>query len=169
MTEKYAKTTGERILEVMKKISSFSIDDKVDVLIDRFDEMVTETKNLTLAERLNYALSLQFVDRLDTGGKINSGEKIRLKDLLEDVDGNPRDGDTAENMKKELKRLKVAENCEEPFQKENKTYYTRNEDTRSRYNSWRNRSDSYKRSGSQPKYYRSDSNKRWIRDSSQYG
>ena len=73
MTEKYVKTTGERILEVMKKISSFSIDDKVDVLIDRFDEMVTETKNLRLAERLNYALSLQFVDRLEIGGKINSG------------------------------------------------------------------------------------------------
>ena len=51
--------------------------------------MVTETKSLRLAERLDYALSLQFIDRLETGGKINSGEKIRLKDLLEDVDGIP--------------------------------------------------------------------------------
>ena len=58
----------------MKKISGFWTDDKVDVLIDRFEEMVTETETLRLAERLRYALSSQFIDRLEDGGKINSGE-----------------------------------------------------------------------------------------------
>ena len=87
MTEKYMKTTGERIIEVMKKISSFSIDNKVDMLIDRFEEMVTETKSLRLAERLDYALSLQLIDRLETGGKINSREKMRQRHYREHEEG----------------------------------------------------------------------------------
>ena len=87
---------------------------------------------------MKYALSLQFADRLEDGGKINSNEKLRLKDILEDVEGNPKDGDTMEAMKKELKRLKIAENREEPFAKETKMYYTRTEESRSRYNNWKN-------------------------------
>ena len=86
MAEKYAKTTREKIMETMKKISGFQTENKVDVLIDRFEEMVTETETLRIAERLKYALSSQFIDRLEDGGKINSGERIRLKDILEDVD-----------------------------------------------------------------------------------
>ena len=43
-------------------------------------------------------------------------------DIIEDVDGNPKAGDTMETMKKELKKLKVAENREEPFMKETKMY-----------------------------------------------
>ena len=44
----------------------------------------------------------------------NSNEKLKLKDILEDVEGNPKEGDnnTMELMKKELKRLKVADNQE---------------------------------------------------------
>ena len=39
-------------------------------------------------------------------------KKLRLKDILEDVEGNPKEGDNdkMELMKKELKRLKVADN-----------------------------------------------------------
>ena len=116
-------------------------------------------------------MSQQFIERLEEGGKINSGERIRLKDLLEDVDGNPKARDTMEDMKKELKRLKVAENREEPFMKETKTYYTRNEDSRSRYNNWKNslKMDGYKRSESNPRYFRTASKKKWIRDDSKFG
>ena len=137
MAEKYAKTTSKKIMETMKKISGFRTDDKVDVLIDRFEEMVTETETVRLAERLRYALSSQFIERLEEGGKINSGERIRLKDILEDVDGNPKAGNTMETMKKELKKLKVAENHEEPFAKETKTFYAKTEENRRRYNNWK--------------------------------
>ena len=91
MAEKYMKTTREKIMEMMRKISGFQMADKVDVLIDRFKEVVTDMETLRLAERLKYALSLQFIERLEASSKINSGERVRLKDLLEDVDGNPRD------------------------------------------------------------------------------
>ena len=46
---------------------------------------------------------------------MNSSEKIRLKDILETREGKPKEGETVEEMKKELKRLKVVENREEPF------------------------------------------------------
>ena len=48
------------------------------------------------------------------------------------MDGNPKDGNTMEAMKKELKKLKVAENREEPFPKETKTFYAQTEENRSR-------------------------------------
>ena len=74
-------------------------------------------------------------------------------------------------MKKELKRLKVAENREEPFMKETKTYYTGKEDSRSRYNNWKNslETQGYKIWESNPKYFRTTSKKKWIRDDSKFG
>ena len=45
---------------------------------------------IRLADRLKYALSAQFVDRLEESRKINYNEKLRLKDILEDVNGNPK-------------------------------------------------------------------------------
>ena len=77
------------------------------------------------------------MDRLEENGKINTMEKLRLKDILEDQDGKPKGGDTTEQMKKELKRLKIVDNREEPFAKETITNYVRNEDERSRYDGWR--------------------------------
>ena len=155
----------------MKKICGFQTDDKVEALIDRFEEMVTDAETLRLAERLRYALSSQFISRLEEGGKINSNEKLRIKDILEDVEGNPKDGNTMEAMKKELKRLKIAENREEPFAKETKTFYAKTEENRSRYNNWKNnlKSDGYRRSESNPKYFRTASKRKWIRDDSKFG
>ena len=75
-------------------------------------------------------------------------------------------------MKKELKRLKVAENREEPFKnKEIKTCYTRDDENRSRCDDWKRklRSDGYRRSESNPKYFRTASRNRWIRDNSRFG
>ena len=48
---------------------------------------------------------------------------MKLKDVIEDVNGNPKAGDTMELMKKELRKIKVVENCEEPFKKENTTFF----------------------------------------------
>ena len=46
-----------------------------------------------------------------------------LRDILEDADGNPKAGQTLLLMKKELKRIKVVENKEEPFKKGIATNY----------------------------------------------
>ena len=42
---------------------------------------------------------------------------------MEDADGNPKAGETLELMKKELKRLKVVDNREEPIKKGIETNY----------------------------------------------
>ena len=78
---------------MMKKIKGFKTKEKVDTLIDRFQEMVTETEAVRLVDKIEYAQSALFVDRLEENGKINSYKKVRLKDMLEDVDGNPKEGD----------------------------------------------------------------------------
>ena len=43
-------------------------------------------------ENLKYALSLQFMEHLEKSKKIDSSEKLRLKDAIEDAYGNPRVG-----------------------------------------------------------------------------
>ena len=129
---------------------------------------------------MKYALSSQFVDRLEVSGKINPTEKLRLKDILEDTEGNPKAGETTEAIKKELKRLKIVENREEPFavkKEETRAYYTRNEsnqnryDNRSRYDTWRKniKNDGYKRSETNPQYFRTASRRKWLRDDSKFG
>ena len=63
-----------------------------------------------------------------------------LRDILEDTDGNLKEGYILDMMKKELKRMKVAENREELFKKgiatnylAEDTYYVQNaEDNRNR-------------------------------------
>ena len=159
MTEKFSKTTCEQIKDVMKKMCGFKMSEKVDTLIDNFDEMLIEMTNLNLAGRLEYAVSAQFVDRLEENGKINATEKLRLKDILEDKDGKPKPGDTTEQMKKELKRLKIVDHRDEPFaNKDTITHYVRNDD-RSPYDNWRNQiqSEGFRRSDSNPKYFRTAS------------
>ena len=79
-------------------------------------------------------MSLQFLERLENCGRINAVKRIRLKDIIEDVYGNPKDGDTIQLIKRELRKMKVVENCKEPFKKDTKTYYEcNNDDNRSRY------------------------------------
>ena len=68
--------------------------------VDKYEEMVTETVNIKFAENLRYTINPQFLERLDYCGKINAVEKIILKDMIEDIDGNPRAGDTLELIKR---------------------------------------------------------------------
>ena len=65
------------------------------------------------------------MDRLEKSGKINTGEKLRLKDVIEDENGEPRAGDVTEKLKKELRKIKVIDNREEVFSgnKEYSTHY----------------------------------------------
>ena len=44
--------------------------------MDRFQHMVTEVRKIDLVNTLEYALSLQFVDRLEKNGMINSSKKL---------------------------------------------------------------------------------------------
>ena len=168
MSEKYSKTKGEKVAEVMRKISNFKVEGTVEILIDKFEEMITKTERLRLAENLKYALSLQFLERLETNGKINAGEKLRLKDVIEDANGEPKVGDHVQMLKRELRRIKVVENRDEPFSKENKTFYMRNDENRSRYNNWKNSMESqgYVRSKSNPKFFRTQSKNNYVRDNS---
>merc|ERR1712105_124912 len=143
----------------------------VDSLIDNFEELLLEMAALEMATpRMEYAVAAQFVDRLEESGKINATEKLRLKDILEEPDCKPKRGDTTELMKRELKRLRVAENREEPFlNKDTVTNYVKS-DSRSRYDSWRgpNNSSGFMRSESRPGYYRTASRGNYIRDSSKF-
>ena len=65
MTEKYSRTKGERIWELMKKISGYKMDDRVEILMDKFEDLITEVYRIDLASNLKYALTLQFMDRLE--------------------------------------------------------------------------------------------------------
>merc|ERR1712030_266689 len=107
-------------------------------LIDNFEEMLLEMSALEMiTPRMEFAVTAQFVDRLEESEKINATEKLRLKDILEEPNGTPKRGDTTELMKRELKRLRVAENREEPFvNKDTVTNYVKS-DSRSRYDTWR--------------------------------
>ena len=60
MTEKFSKTLSEKTLDMMKKISGegFKTDDKIDVMIDKYEEIVTETVNIELAKNLRYSMNL---------------------------------------------------------------------------------------------------------------
>ena len=95
---------------------------------------------------------------------------------MEDVDCNPKEGDTLEMMKKELKKMKVAENREEPFKEkkgittnflEKDTYYIQNtDDNRSRRDNWK--PTRYVRSDSRPGFLRTASKNNYMRDNSKF-
>merc|ERR1712074_18375 len=109
--------------------------------------------------------------QLEENGKINATEKLRLKDILEDQDGKPKAGDTTEQMKRELKRLKIVDHRDEPFaNRDTTTHYVRDND-RSRYDNWRNKiqSEGFRRSESNPKFFRTASKDRYHRDNSRFG
>ena len=95
---------------------------------------------------------------------------MRLRDVIEDVNVNPKAGDTLEMMKKELRKMKVVENREELFKKESKTYFVRDENNRSRYNDWRRdlNARGYVRSDSHPNFFRTYSKNNYLRDSSKF-
>ena len=58
--------------------------------MDRFDKLVTEKDQIGLAANLKYAISLQFVDRLEKSGKTSTVERLTFKNAMEDVNGEPR-------------------------------------------------------------------------------
>ena len=61
-------------------------DDRVEVLMNRFEDIMIEMKSVDLVNSSEYAVSLQFVDRLKRSGKMNSSEKLTLTDVIETID-----------------------------------------------------------------------------------
>ena len=80
MSEKFDRNMGEKMLEMMRKISGegFKSDESVDKMMDRFGDMIVEMKKIRLAENLDYAMGLQFLERLEKSSK---EEKLVVKDL----------------------------------------------------------------------------------------
>ncbi len=74
---------------------------------------------------------------------------MKLQDIIEDADDEPKVGDTLEMLKKELRIIKVVVNCEEPF---TNTYYVQSPEDRSRKGKWD--SKKFVRSNSRPGYFR---------------
>ena len=177
LSEKYEKSISEKIMDVIKKISGegYKAEENVDKMLDKFEQMMAEIEKVKLAQNLNYAMGLQFLDRIEKCGKINNIEKMRLKDFLEDEDGKPREGETLGRMKKELKRMRVTERREDPFKEglgtnyvsTEETYYVRNgNDYRSRRDNWSKQR--YIRSESKPGYMRTASRGNYVRDDSKF-
>ena len=83
-------------------------------------------KKLNLTTNINYALCIQFIDRLKKNNKINSGEKLRLKDTIENENGEPKDGNIHLNLKRELKCMKIENGREEIFGNSNEKEYVTN-------------------------------------------
>lgn len=104
--------------------------------------MVKEMKEVDLVNNLENNDSLQFLDRLEKNGMINSGKKLRLKDEVETRDKEPRVENLTEKLRKELKNMNIFHNRGEVFvskSKEMSTHYVSNDDDRkSRYGDWRN-------------------------------
>ena len=100
---------------------------------------------------------------------MNNMEKMKLKEIIEDEDGNPRprQGETVERMKKEIKRIRNEEFKKQPFKNSTDTYYIKNDNNyRSRRDNWsQNR---YVRSESRPGYMRTASRGRYERDDSKF-
>ncbi len=92
MTEKFDKNLSEKTTDMMRKISGdrLNSDENMVKMIDIFGDMITEMKKIKLAENLDYVMGLQFLERLEKFGKVNAVEKKILRDILEDVDGNPK-------------------------------------------------------------------------------
>ena len=88
---------------------------------------------------------------------------MKLKDVIEDIDDNPRAGDTLEMLKKELRRMKAVKICEEPF---TNTYYVQNTEDRSRRGKWD--AKKFVRSNSRPGYFRTGSKNMYMRDNSRF-
>ena len=81
----------------------------MDKMIDRFGDMITEREKIKLAENLNYAMGLQFLEKQKKSNKINAIDKKIWRDMFEDIDVSPREGEILEWIKKQLGKIKVAE------------------------------------------------------------
>ena len=60
------------MIGLMEEISEFKIDGDVEKILDKFEKMMVENNKIKLAQSLEYAMPLHFIDRLEKSGKISS-------------------------------------------------------------------------------------------------
>ena len=95
MAEKYERTMSEKCLNLMAEMVSLKTEGGIENTTDKFGKMMAEVKKSDLAANLNFAMMLQFMERLEKNRKISSDERMRLKDKIETEDGKPKDRDSA--------------------------------------------------------------------------
>ena len=155
MSDKFERTMSEKYQNIMNEIVDFKTDGNIEETTDKFGKMVIEANKIDLAANLNFAMTLQFINRLEKAGKLSSDEKMRLKDEIETKEGKPKYSDSADRIQKEIKRMKVENNRENIWEtKMTDTHFVRE----SRYGNWKNRMENsgYRRSGSRNGYWRKE-------------
>ena len=65
MAEKYERTMSERCLSLMAVIVNFKKDGGIENVTDKFGKLMAEVKKIDLAANLDYAMTLQFMERLE--------------------------------------------------------------------------------------------------------
>ena len=65
MSEKYERTMSEKCLSLMAEMVNFKTEGGIENTTDRFGKMMAEVKKLDLAANLNFAMMLQFMERLE--------------------------------------------------------------------------------------------------------
>ena len=117
---------SEKCLNLMEEIVNFKAEGGIENTADKFGKMMAEVKKMDLAANLNFALTLQFMERLEKSGKLSSDEKMRLKDEIETKEGKPKYIDSDERVQKELRRMKIVNDRENIWDvKLTDTYFVR--------------------------------------------
>ena len=75
------------MIGLMKEISEFKIEGHVERVLDKFERIIVKTKKLDLTQNIDFAMKLQFIERMEKSGKISSEERYRLKNVIEIKDG----------------------------------------------------------------------------------
>ena len=65
MSEKYERTMSEKCLSLMAEMVNLKTEGGIENTTDRFGKMMAEVKKLDLAANLNFAMTLQFMERLE--------------------------------------------------------------------------------------------------------
>ena len=171
LKEKYAKTTAEKCIDVLKSILEFSMkeEDTNETYWDKFEVLICDSIREKISEHLYYLLGIMMVEKAYDRGNITAEEKRRLVDAMETHNGTdrkPREDDEVFNLlKTEYRKLKIENNrnikTKPPGSSESSCYVHYGEN-RSRWQRWQNfkqRPDFYKfhRSNSNPGFWRTQS------------
>ena len=65
ISEKYERTMSDKFLSLMAEMVNFKTEGGIENTTDRFGKMMAEVRKLDLAANLNFAMMLQFMERLE--------------------------------------------------------------------------------------------------------